>query len=898
MSIQLVVRFMSVFCLALVTPSVYAQETEENESKTKISADKSQRTENSSGSLSGSASATTSNSTTISTPSEYKAVEKSKKIQVTGSYIKRVDEEGTTPVQTLSQETLVKSGYNSVADVMRDNAFTSGGARENSLSGNPGAATAGIGAFGADSILVLLDGQRLPKMGGDNSVDLNLIPMAAIERVEILKDGASALYGSDAIGGVMNFITKKGYDGANVSYRQTVSELGGANRADFAGTFGKKFEKGSFMGVVQYRNNQELRDAQRSFSKVTDLETQGSFTSSQGTWYNGATGQASTPNCPVANQLVDPSDGSVFCLYDYSKTSWSLPEINQFSTLLTGKYKISENLESKTVVTGTYRDVFSRLAPAPDRFTVSEDVAKNQLGLADAVGDTLITYRLEEGGGTRDGTDTTLAYSASQTIEGKITGTWNWDLTGTYGQSRGKTVGQGYADKRRIVELIENGQFNPLAAPGQKGDISSALFNPEKFTNSSQSEVRLMATGQVYDGGDTIGPIAMAIGTSAAWQDFSTGADAVTLSGNSYGDISGSGRGNRNYQAVFQELSMYPIDSVEIGAAVRYDNYSDFGGTVNPKLSVSYSPTEKFMFRSSAGTGFRAPNLSDMYNGGSLGFPSFADLKACAAGDSGACNNRQYQVAYSSNPNLTQERSIFYNLGFQAQPKKNWNFSSNFFVAQIDDAVGAIDPTQLMRAEILYGAAALRNQYGININRDPTTGRLLDISMPSAFNIASRNLRGVDFSIMNQAKTQIFGRPVDFITSMDHIQFLNQKSEEFPGLGIFRNRDVNFKNTLAVTAIHESHNLRLAARTISGGDKAGNEQELGVVGAGSLPFYTEYDLNYTLAGLMNTNANFSVGVKNLFNSNRPLDTTAQTFLNTSVYDPIGRYVYTGVDYTF
>lgn len=123
------------------------------------------------------------------------------KIQVTGSYIKRVDEEAPTPVQTISKETLKKSGYNSVADVMRDNAITSGGQREDSGNGNPGAATTGIGPFGADSILVLLDGNRMPKIGGDNSVDLNLIPMAAIERIEILKDGASALYGSDAIGG-------------------------------------------------------------------------------------------------------------------------------------------------------------------------------------------------------------------------------------------------------------------------------------------------------------------------------------------------------------------------------------------------------------------------------------------------------------------------------------------------------------------------------------------------------------------------------------------------------------------------------------------------------------------------------------------------------------------------
>ena len=138
-----------------------------------------------------------------------------KKIEVTGSYIKRVDEEAPNPVQTITSETLKTSGYNSVADVLRDNALTTGGDRENAINANPGAATTGIGPFGSDSILVLLDGNRLPKMGGENSVDLNLIPTAAIERVEILKDGASATYGSDAIGGVINFITKKDYNGGS-----------------------------------------------------------------------------------------------------------------------------------------------------------------------------------------------------------------------------------------------------------------------------------------------------------------------------------------------------------------------------------------------------------------------------------------------------------------------------------------------------------------------------------------------------------------------------------------------------------------------------------------------------------------------------------------------------------
>ncbi len=829
-----------------------------------------------------------------------------KKIEVTGSYIKRVDEEAPNPVQTITSETLKKSGYNSVADVLRDNALTTGGQRENAINGNPGAATTGIGPFGSDSILVLLDGNRLPKMGGENSVDLNLIPTAAIERIEILKDGASATYGSDAIGGVINFITKKDYNGGSVSLGQTVSEAGGANRTDFFGTFGKTFKRGSVTGIVQYRNNAELASSDRSFTRVSDLAIQGSGTSQVGQWakYTGNLNPDGSPetanaylSCP-ADQTVpdDPNDptGPGTCMFDYSKYSWEMPKISQYSTLLNAQYKLSENVRLRSQANFTYRDVQTRLAPAPGTLQITAAQAA-AIGIVNPVVNPLnnlvdVRYRLLSGG-TRDRQDQTTAYNVSQSVDGKIAGSWTWDVTGSYADSRARGDGQGYADKRKLNALVANG-WNPLLPLDQQGSVASATINPYDVTQSRQAEGRVIATGQVTESSS------LAVGASSAWQMYRSEVDNVTAANASFGGNGGNGYGTRSYEAVFSEASIFPIEALELGLAARYDNYSDFGGTFNPKVSLSWQANDKLMFRTSVGSGFRAPNLADMYNGGTLSYPRALDNIGCtAAGGTGpSCSNRQYEVLTSSNPNLTQEKSLYYNAGFILQPKKNWSIESNIFIAKIDDAVGSLDMSQVMRAASKFGEQYLRDTYKIDIVRNPGTGQIDRINMLSAYNISTSVKQGLDLSITKQSKANV-GVPIDVVFNMTHIQYLKNAEEPVPGTGIQNLQDNYFKNSLNVTGIRNDHSLRGTLRTLSGGDKSQNFGAVGDVGYGSLRTHTEFDLNYNKQNLFKK-VGFNVGVKNVFNAKRPLDETAQVALDTTVYDPIGRYYYTTLNYTF
>ena len=217
------------------------------------------------------------------------------------------------------------------------------------------------------------------------------------------------------------------------------------------------------------------------------------------------------------------------------------------------------------------------------------------------------------------------------------------------------------------------------------------------------------------------------------------------------------------------------------------------------------------------------------------------------------------------------------------------------FIAQIDDSVGALSMTQVIRAANEFGEDFLRQNYNIDIDRDGS-GQIKRINMLSAYNISSSVRQGIDFGLTTQSKANV-GIPIDLVFNMTHIQYLKMISEAFPGLGMQNEQDNYFRNTLSLTAVHDKHSIRGGIRTLSGGDKSANYGAVGAVGGGSLRTHTEFDLNYAKQSLFKK-INFNIGVKNLLNAARPLDEGAQVALDTTIYDPIGRYYYTTLDYTF
>jgi outer membrane receptor for ferrienterochelin and colicin len=268
-----------------------------------------------------------------------------------------------------------------------------------------------------------------------------------------------------------------------------------------------------------------------------------------------------------------------------------------------------------------------------------------------------------------------------------------------------------------------------------------------------------------------------------------------------------------------------------------------------------------------------------------------------------ACFAQQQLTINKNNPNLKEETSLFWNVGFLTEPKKDWNIEGNFWVARIKDRVGAIDVSYLTQAEAEYtaqlGQAAaaekMLNDYGVIVHRAPN-GALVDIVMPSAFNLPEEVKKGIDLRISHDMKFNVAGVPFGGSISVDHVHFLKSQSEDFPGLGITSNRNVDWKNNITLALNKNYHTGRVVIRTVSGGDRDASYYESGW---GSLPTFTTYDVVYSYGNLFGGTLN--AGIKNLAAYNTPRDYTIQApsdQIADTVYDTVGRQYFLGYQYTF
>ncbi len=826
---------------------------------------------------------------------------KVEKIQVTGSHIKRIDVEGPSPVLTLDRDYLDKTGYNSVADVLRDTTVAGLGAdREAGLSGgaDAGAATTSVRGMTSNNILVLLDGKRMPTIGGSTRVDLNLIPMAAIERVEILKDGASAIYGSDALGGVINFITKRNFDGASVTLRHFQPEEPGGQRTDVTGTWGTTGSNYDFLAVLNYRNNRPVAMRDRDFFIPTDPYL--SPTGSPGSWKNHDDPETAWNAGGGAAPCTGSVDGRGRCRFDYSPYMNVIPEIEQFSTLLNGGYEINENL--KVFARGIYtrRIVKTQLAPPPDGFLDERDPGTSGIdtripkAVADAWGlppgatsvngaspgnDVDVIYRLVEEVGPRKSEITSDSVGISSGVEGYLWNTWEWEFSGNYAETKTSNRGvSGFANKLQMRQktVADPTYFNPFAASGNKSDISDSTYVPVLDINSSVATVLMSATGEIAS--LSTGPVAMAVGVSTNWQTFEQTADGVTASGAQWGgSTSAEGSGRRDFQSMYTEFSVPALRNLELQLAGRFDNYSDFGSTVNPKVGFRYKPLNSFMLRGTWGTGFKAPALEDLYESGTVSYPFGYDAVAD--------ENAQFKTFGSGNPNLKEETSTSFNVGFVWQILDRLSFSTDYYVTEQNDVVQRVSSDtvrDLFRAE---AAGIDLSQFGIEIVRNPAgTGAVERIVAPN-LNLASRTSEGLEFRLAYN--TPVFGNWT--LTSIVDYSYLLRIDEiAFPGLSA-QNRvgwagNPYWRNNIAIGMSNNTWGINSLIRTI--GEQNASATAPGTVG--KTRDHTELDLQASYAA--SWDGVFSLGVRNVFGTDRPWQNEhlANGFINTSLYDPFGR----------
>jgi iron complex outermembrane recepter protein len=750
------------------------------------------------------------------------------RIEVTGSSIKRIASEGALPVQVIRGEDITRSGITSAEQLLAsigangngiDNLTTNqGGDFLNSLASKPhnnGAAAANLRGLGSQYTLVLLNGRRLSTHGlNGQSVDLNSIPLAAVDRVEVLKDGASAIYGADAIGGVINFILKRDYSGLQATAFLDKTQHGGGDIYRGSVLFGAgdlQSQGFNFVASLTFDKNKRLRGNQRDFhdgiqpEKGLGPDTTGTPYANIGT--GGGTALAGSFTLPgvtgsqnrvsllglqgkcdtVTDMYAYPTEVTGFdnaqkaCAYDYGR-QWSLIQpVDRTSLVARASFQLSpdhtatiEAVASKTkssleytaiqLTTAAYQypatgPYYQNLAVlAPTFFKPTNTDANDKRVFFDATKPLRIRWRCDICGPRQQDT-TTDASRVLAGLEGVVQN-WDYKLGLSAAQSEANTkYGDGIMLVAPLSAALLSGVVNPFLAPGQSQTPQAIeAINAAKAKGlslyggkASVTQIDLLASRS-----DLLqlpaGPMGLAVGFDSRKETYrfdngTPGQAQVT----GVGSPPSLSQANRTINAVFGELAIPIVKNLDLQVAARFDKYSDFGSTTNPKVALRYQPLGELLFRSSYSQGFHAPDFDPLYGGTSVSqFNSdINDPVLCPGGkptDTArtGCGIRP-EIDTSSNPNLKPEKSKQVSFGIVVSPVSWMSASLDFWRIDLTDRIAA-----------LSGQALIANyqQFSQYVIRDPVTKEILKVEAPFQ-NQAGDQTQGVDINVNLNFKTDL-----------------------------------------------------------------------------------------------------------------------------------------------
>ncbi len=649
------------------------------------------------------------------------------KLEVTGSRIKRSDIEGASPVVVLDEDYIKRSGASTLSGLVKDVIYNTAGVLDESFTQGtaPGAAAIDLRGLGVNRTLVLVNGRRVPLFpfaqdGSASFVDINLIPLGAVARVEILKDGASAIYGSDAIAGVVNIVLRQDYDGAEFSLQLGTADEGGGDEVHLNAIGGLSSDKGNVTFVFDYFDRSAVWADDRDISKTANRGWDNrSNAGDPGTVIRPAQdlGPSPDPSCPAGS--VNQEKGP-FCQYDFAPWNTLIPSTRRLGLVASGDYELTEDLVVFFGANYTNSKSDRDLAPpAPnDVFVVAPD-NPNNIFPGEPV---LSIYRPTEMGPRTDDYETN-AWNLVGGLKGYV-GSWDWELGVGGGKINTETKGtNGYTTQDAAQAAIDSGSLNPFGpSPG---------FNPDSIARDTRRDgesslffTDLKATGDIAE--MRHGVLSTAIGAEYRYEDFSDQWDPTTESGDVLGVGGTSGKGDRNSWALYAELNIPVLSTLEIDIAARYDAYSDFGGTFNPKLGLRWQPISNLLVRGSAGTGFKSPSLPELHSGEIRLFDAVIDPVTGEA--------VTVDTLTIGNPDLDAEESRNYGLGLVWDINRAWDFGVDYWRIKVDNAVSN-DAQFYVNNESLFPESVIRGP----------GGEIEEVRNPFR-NIAEQRVWGIDFS--------------------------------------------------------------------------------------------------------------------------------------------------------
>ncbi|WP_149193462.1 TonB-dependent receptor [Luteimonas suaedae] len=741
-------------------------------------------------------------------------------VTVTGSHIKRAAISGVGPVTVIDAEAIERSGVTSVETLLQRLPASAGfgGNQTNAYWADNGYGTAQINlrGLGINRTLVLLNGRRMVNggTGANSSVDLNTIPVALIERIEVLKDGASAIYGADALAGVVNIITKRDFEGveASVRYGQTTKGDGEEGAADLV--WGTTGERGSLVAAISYSESREVNMADRQPCGLGESDGRLVCVGSSAT----IGGRAVLADGSSVNFNQDPDgDGDFYEPYSPDKHNFnSNPYLNavnpikRLSFSAFGHLALSDDVRLFTELMASNRRS-DQLATAGSLglyrpVEIAADHPTNPTGQ-----DLLLQRRRLMEAGTRDFFQDVDTFRVVAGLEGRFGIGWDWSVALNWGRNTGVDGSTNVANLDRVDQTLDRSVCSD--APGAAipcgdylgyGDLSREVLDYILFTTrdtggNEQKSFTANLSGQVFE--LPAGWVGVAAGVEVreerGWRD----PDQLTVLGiansNQQDPIDGEYLAKEAFAEVAIPLlqSRLLAESLTLNAAVRHSDYDLFGADTNYKIGLDWQVVPALKLRANYATAFRIPNVPELFGGVSEGNLTTTD--PCSGWSNLPSSSVVYQNCQASgvpagytqlgntilttvggNQDLEPEDARTLTLGVVWTPAfaEDLTLTLDYFNIRIDNAIQRIDGST--KLAVCYDTPGLAHPFcdSSSFTRNAQTGEV-DFLSAQPVNAASERVSGIDLGLLYQ-----FGiGDVDAALNWDVSYLRRYDVQPFPG---------------------------------------------------------------------------------------------------------------------
>ncbi|BAJ01571.1 TonB-dependent receptor plug domain-containing protein [Shewanella violacea] len=842
---------------------------------------------------------------------------KVERIEVTGSRIQRTDMETASPVTIIDASAIRASGATSIDEVLQKMTATGGAMTNPGINnGSGGDASINLRGLGSQRTLVLVNSRRMVNSGtgAASTVDLNTIPVSMIKRVEILKDGASAVYGSDAVAGVVNIILKDDFEGLEANVQTGISGQGDAQETSFDLTMGGSFDRGNVVMGLQFMDRGEASMADRKSTQCDYYErtnTSGnlelycggsSYTPGGHIWGSYDTGEVDKNGDKIfesRDSLQGNADGSWHEFsdddrYNYNALSYLYTPMKRVNLTALGNFELTDSINLFSEAMYSKRWSEQQMAPQPiwtDPFTYTEEMGDSLTGSGYEYGDSIDYGRRMADVGNREFAQVVDTIRVVVGVDGMLENGWTWDTSINYGRNDSVDRLANLINMGSVNDGIEDGTFNPL----DQASWSQENMNEYLYTriNSGGSEMFIVSgnlSGEIME--LPAGYLGFATGlehrTEKAWFI----PDSLSSQGMANDPKVEPTSGEYDVSEAYIELAIPLLsglpfaEQVDLSAAMRYFDYSTFGSDSTWKLGLTWRVTDDLMLRSVASTAFRAPSVDELYSGKS---PSFDQIKH-------PVGQAQAEVTRGGNPNLTPEEAETFTAGFVYSPSwfDGFSVTADYYDISVTNSIALVDSQYIVdqcmdaqgkpintgaslcqSADIKMGSGnriTFNNQLQ-NIGAENTSG--IDINLAYTFDAVGLAWRtGLDSTILLENESIILGEAIDYaglITS---------------GSGGFAKYKTNFD--LGVEG--DSWGGSYQARYISGMDSYACQSDPSACYAPSTDSIVYHDISASY--FLSNSWTISAGVNNLLDEDAPYY-TGNNDANTDpyTYDTLGRYFY-------